>query len=93
MNGTGVVTTDPALREKCAVKGRTPEIGIRITVGEALGHCSKAFRRSKLWEADYVRKTGVPGLAEMMKSHLDLDTVTSEMLDAGIAQDVENRMY
>ena len=36
VNGTGVVTTDPALLAQCAVQGKVPELGVVITVGEAL---------------------------------------------------------
>ena len=93
VNGTGVVTTDPALLAQCAVQGKVPELGVVITVGEAFGHCSKAFRRSKLWASDYVTKEGVPTLAEMMSGHLDLDEALSAQLDEGIEADVQERMY
>ncbi len=93
VNGTGVVTTDPELLALCAVNGKLPELGVLITVDEALGHCSKAFRRSKLWSDDYVATDGVPTLAEMMSGHLDLDAAMTNELDEGIKQDVQTRMY
>lgn len=93
VNGTGVVTRDPELLSLCAVNGKLPELGLLITVGEALGHCSKAFRRSKLWEQDYASREGVPTLAEMMAGHLDLDESTTAELDQGIEDDAKNRMY
>lgn len=93
VNGTGVVTTDPALLAQCPVNGKVPEFGVLVTVGEALGHCSKAFRRSKLWQDDYVAHEGVPTLAEMMSGHLNLDKEMAAQLDAGIEADVQTRMY
>ncbi|MEJ6703653.1 MAG: pyridoxamine 5'-phosphate oxidase family protein [Pseudomonadales bacterium] len=93
VNGTGVMTTDPELLSLSSVNGKSPELGVLITVGEALGHCSKAFRRSKLWQSDYARRDGVPSLAELMTGHLDLDEALTAELDAGIKNDVLTRMY
>ena len=56
-------------------------------------HCSKAFRRSKLWQDDYVAHEGVPTLSEMMSGHLNLDKEMAAQLDAGIEADVQTRMY
>jgi PPOX class probable FMN-dependent enzyme len=93
VNGTGVVTTDPELLALSPVNNKLPEIGVLITVGEALGHCSKAFRRSKLWQDDYIADDGVPTLAEMMTGHLEIDETLSNELDEGIEIDVRDRMY
>ena len=76
-----------------AINNKIPELGILITVGEAYGHCSKALRRSKLWQQDFLADSNVPTLKEMMVAHLDLDEETGEMLEQGIALDVETRMY
>ncbi|MEM9620197.1 MAG: MSMEG_1061 family FMN-dependent PPOX-type flavoprotein [Pseudomonadota bacterium] len=93
VNGTGVVTTDPELLALCPVNGKLPELGILITVTEAFGHCSKAFRRAKLWRKDFVPEAGVPSLTEMMVEHLGLDPALSSELDEGIRNDVQTRMY
>jgi PPOX class probable FMN-dependent enzyme len=93
VNGTGVVTTDPELLAQCRVNGKLPKLGVLITVNEALGHCSKAFRRSKLWQNDYATPEGVPSLAEMMSAHLNLDEATATALDHGIDDDVRTNMY
>ncbi len=93
INGTGALTTDPELLALCAVNGKLPELGVLISVAEAFGHCSKALRRAKLWAGDYAVKEGVPSLAEMMAAHLDLDPEMSDVLDEGIREDVETRMY
>ena len=93
VNGTGAVTTDPKLLARCPVNGKLPTLGVLITVNEALGHCSKAFRRSKLWQDDYVARDGVPTLTEMMSAHLNLDESMSAELDKGIENDVRTNMY
>ncbi|MFT4563456.1 MAG: PPOX class probable FMN-dependent enzyme [Gammaproteobacteria bacterium] len=52
VNGRATVVKDEALLERCAVKGRIPKLGILVAVEEAYLHCAKAFRRSKLWDAE-----------------------------------------
>jgi PPOX class probable FMN-dependent enzyme len=93
INGTGVVSTDPELLGRFPVNGKLPKIVIVVTVTDALGHCSKAFRRSKLWQSDYRADAGVPSLAELMSDHLGLDAQTTEMLELGIDDDARNNMY
>lgn len=93
VNGRGVVSTDPALLQRFEVSGKLPALAIVVTVEEALGHCSKAFRRSRLWQQDYVPTEQVPTLAEMMASHLQLDKDTTDMLEAAIEDDAHNNMY
>jgi hypothetical protein len=93
VNGSGTVTTDPELLAQCPVRGKLPSLGVLIKVEEAFAHCSKAFRRSKLWSQDYMAKEGVPTLAEMMSEHLGLDQAVSKELEEGIEEDVQTRMY
>ena len=93
VNGTGAVTADPDVLALFPVNGKLPQLAIVVTVQEALGHCSKALRRSKLWQDDYVPQHKVPTLAEMMSGHLQLDKDTNEMLEAAIEDDAANNMY
>ncbi|MDH3644939.1 MAG: pyridoxamine 5'-phosphate oxidase family protein [Gammaproteobacteria bacterium] len=93
VNGTGVISTDPELLGRFPVNGKLPQIAIVVTVEEALGHCSKAYRRSKLWQDDHVPKSRVPTLAEMMTGHLKVDEPTMEFLESAIDDDAQNNMY
>jgi PPOX class probable FMN-dependent enzyme len=93
VNGTGMISTDPALLQRFEVGGKLPALAIVVTVEEALGHCSKAFRRSRLWQSDYWPKDKVPSLAELMSAHLQLDVDTKSMLNAAIEDDACNNMY
>jgi PPOX class probable FMN-dependent enzyme len=93
VNGTAIVTTDPALLQPCTVKGKTPSLAIVVTVEEALGHCSKAFRRSRLWQPDYVPTSGVPTLQEMISAHMGLDKDIRQMVDQAIEDDYTNNLY
>ena len=93
VNGTGIISTDPELLKRFEVNGKLPLLVIVVTVEEALGHCSKAFRRSKLWESDHLPRSKAPSLAEMMSGHLQLDEDTTSMLEAAIEDDAQNNMY
>lgn len=93
INGTGTISVDPSLLSLFPVNGKLPELCIVIKIDEALGHCSKAYRRSKLWEDTYKPTEAVPTLAELMSDHLSLSDALSEELDAGIKADVAERMY
>lgn len=50
VNGTAVVSTDPAVRELGAVRGRLPVTALVLTVAEVLYQCPRALVRSKLWD-------------------------------------------
>jgi PPOX class probable FMN-dependent enzyme len=93
VNGKCIISTDPELLQRFEVRGKLPALVIVVTLEEALGHCSKAFRRSKLWQSDYLPKDKVPSLAELMSGHLQLDEDTTNMLRAAIEDDVQNNMY
>jgi hypothetical protein len=93
INGKGVITNDPALLQRFDVNGKLPALVIVFTVEEALGHCSKAFRRSKLWQPDHRPKGKAPSLTELMSGHLHLDEATISLLDKGIEDDARNNMY
>ena len=93
VNGKGIISTDPELLQRFEVNGKLPALVIVLTVEEALGHCSKAFRRSNLWGTDYLPKTKAPSLTEMMSGHLQLDEDTTKMLEAAIEDDPQNNMY
>ena len=93
INGSAFVSVDPDLLSLFPVNGKLPELVIVVTIEEALGHCSKAYRRSKLWEDDFKPTEKAPTLAQLMSAHLDLDKGMSKELDDGIANDVKERMY
>ena len=93
INGSAIISTDPELLNLFPINGKLPELCIVVTIEEALGHCSKAYRRSKLWEEDYKSKNEAPTLAQLMSDHLDLDKGLSKELDEGIENDTKERMY
>ena len=50
VNGRAEVVQDDGLNTKSEVKGRKPKVGIKMHVEQVFFHCSKAFKRSGLWD-------------------------------------------
>jgi uncharacterized protein len=69
VNGRAQIVTDPELLESCAVEGKVPKLALRIEIEQAYTHCSKAFLRSNLWDADrFVDRADLPSPGELMRS-------------------------
>jgi PPOX class probable FMN-dependent enzyme len=87
INGRASVVTEPALRERCAIDGRTPKVAVVVEVHECFLHCGKAFRRGGVWEPEtWPAAGGRPSAGAIVKDHLalDVDAATIEAdLDAG----------
>lgn len=71
INGKARVSTDPALLARMAVQGRLPKSALVVEVEEAMLHCAKALRRSKLWQDDYKQpRNALPSLARMISEQV-----------------------
>ncbi len=91
VNGQVTITTDPALLEFHRINGKLPRTGYLTRVVEAFYHCAKAFRRSKLWDANsQIDKKQLvhPGRAIAQNAGLDLYEAQITY-DAGIEQALE----
>jgi PPOX class probable FMN-dependent enzyme len=72
VNGTAVLVDDPELLADSTVDGKTPKLGILVTVEEAYTQCSKAFIRSDLWNPErHVDPKTMPTSGEMLKAVSD----------------------
>lgn len=79
VNGTAVLSTEQAERERCAdlLTGtrRVPKLVIRVSVQASYLHCAKALMRSDLWNTNkHVQRTALPSMGEMLR-----DQVASRM--------------
>lgn len=71
INGRARVSTDPALLARMAVQGKLPKSALVVEVQEAMLHCAKALRRSKLWHDDYKQpRSALPSLARMISDQV-----------------------
>ena len=72
VNGSAVLVDDAALLAGSEVEGKTPKLGILVTVEEAYTQCSKALIRSDLWNDEkHVDPKTMPTSGEMLKAVSD----------------------
>jgi uncharacterized protein len=70
VNGTAVLSRDPALTAQFAVQGNAPRAVIVVTVKEAYIQCSRALVRADLWNpAKFAAPGAVPSMGTIMAKH------------------------
>ncbi len=92
LNGTAEITTEPALLEPMAVKGKVPRSGILVHIDHAFLHCAKALLRSKFWDPDtQIDRKSFPSLGRMLADQIE--GVDVEAAEAGVEESYKNRLY
>jgi len=86
INGTAVLSDDPALLAGSEVEGKQPKLGIVVTVEQAYTQCSKALVRSELWNPErHVDQKTMPTSGEMLQAvsdpTLDVEEYEAERLE------------
>ena len=86
INGTAVLSDDPALLTGSEVEGKQPKLGIVVTVEQAYTQCSKALVRSELWNPErHVDQKTMPTSGEMLQAvsdpTLDVEEYEAERLE------------
>ena len=93
VQGRASIVRDPALRDRMAVKGRSPELAVVVDVDEAFMHCAKCVVRADLWKPEHwPDPADVPSLSAAIIDQKKL-AVTPEQMDAAMAKDVRERLY
>ena len=96
VNGLARLTTDPDLLQTMSVNGRVPVLAIVVTVEEVFLHCAKAFRRSHLWDQNYLQdRSEMPSLIKMILDDTTGAPDESEMrrIDENLEQDYKRTLY
>jgi PPOX class probable FMN-dependent enzyme len=52
VNGRAALTTDPAVLQRLAARGKPALLAIRLSIEESFFHCAKAFLRAALWNPE-----------------------------------------
>lgn len=80
VNGRAVISTDTALRESMAERGKAPSSVLVITIEELFFHCGKALIRSELWNPEKHLAPGtIPPIGRMVAEQLGgLDPAKAE---------------
>jgi len=72
VNGRAEIVHDPDLLAPSTMEGRTPKLGIRVTIEEAYTQCSKALIRSDLWNPErHIARSDLPSPGAIMRAVAD----------------------
>jgi uncharacterized protein len=75
VNGTARLRDEAAFTDLFAAERQRPRLVIEVRVAEAYLHCSKAFMRSRLWQADaQVDRSVLPSMNQMIHDQMGLAT-------------------
>lgn len=75
VNGTARLRDEAAFTDLFAAERQRPKLVIEVRVAEAYLHCSKAFMRSRLWQADaQVDRSMLPSMNQMIHDQIGLAT-------------------
>lgn len=76
VNGTARLRDEALFTDFFARERQRPKLVIEVRVTEAYLHCSKAFMRSRLWQAEaQVHRSVLPTLGEMIHDQMGVATV------------------
>jgi PPOX class probable FMN-dependent enzyme len=93
VNGRAFILRDEQLLQSMAVDGKSPRLGIGVSVQEVFIHCGKASFRSHLWDPMHwpdVSELASPGC--MLLEHAKPVGMTVEAMDRRFDDD-RNRLY
>ncbi len=69
VNGRAVITDDAELLAPCAIDGKTPKLGLLVSIEEAYTHCPKAFIRAQLWNPErHIERSRLPSSGAILRS-------------------------
>ncbi|MCP3476493.1 pyridoxamine 5'-phosphate oxidase family protein [Bradyrhizobium sp. CCGUVB1N3] len=94
VNGTARLTRSQKLLEFMSVAGKAPKLAIVVTVTEAFLHCTKALKRSRLWQDDYrLDRAKLPSLGQMISDQTVPADLTVKDIEARIEIDAHKNLY
>jgi len=93
INGLASVTTEPALMDRFIHDGKPPRSVALIEIREVYFHCSKALRRSELWNPDRrLPKGAFPTLGKIVRDQFQLN-IPAETIDQALEEDAKTNLY
>ena len=94
VNGRACLTRDPELLATMMVQGKPPKLAIGVEVEECFMHCAKAFKRSRLWQADaWPSATAAPSMAEILMETVKPVGMTLDDMEKRLEEGYRTRMY
>lgn len=94
VNGRAWIVKDEALLERMVFAGKRPHLAIGVQVEECFMHCAKAFKRSKLWDANqWPDPTALAPAARMLLDHARPEGMTVEQMERRLQEGYEKTLY
>ncbi|MFS0868333.1 pyridoxamine 5'-phosphate oxidase family protein [Paenibacillus xylanilyticus] len=94
INGRAAIIQDRDLMTQMQAQGKTPKLGIAVTVEECYMHCGKAFKRSHTWEPEsWPAKEQLPKPARIIAAHAGKLGVTEDEVARSLKETYEKRLY
>ena len=93
INGVAETTTEPEMMERFLVDGKKPRSVMMIEVREVFFHCTKALKRSGLWDASkQVPRETMPSFGQIVRDQMKLD-VAPALIDTALEDDAKKNLY
>lgn len=93
INGTATVSVHDDLMSRFVMDGKRPRSVIVVDVAEVYLHCSKALKRSDLWNPDKrVARSRLPTWGEMLRNQ-GRAFAPVKLIDFVIGQDAKRNLY
>ncbi len=92
VNGAAQILDDAPFFDDMQVAGHRPKLALVVDVHEVFYHCSKAFMRSKLWDASTWDAGGLPSRAQIVKALESIDE-TLEQLERYYGPGYADKLY
>lgn len=92
VNGRAEMSTEAALLQPLAIKGKLPICVLKVTVEEAFLHCAKALIRARLWEPDaQVERSCFPTYGRVLADQIA--GADAAEIDAGEEKSARTELY
>jgi PPOX class probable FMN-dependent enzyme len=92
VNGRAELTSDPAMLEQLAARGRPAILAIRVHVDECFFHCAKAFIRSELWQPNAWPERQKISFGRMYAKQRGADEAAAREIDAFVEADYRDNL-
>ena len=93
VNGIAETTTDPEMMERFVVDGKKPRSVMLIELREVFFHCTKALKRSGLWDpSKHVPRSAMPSFGQIIRDQMKL-LIPAKLIDMGLKDDAKKNLY
>lgn len=93
LNGIATITIDEGLMQRFIHENKRPRAVIAVEVKEVYMHCSKALRRSELWNPEkHISRQEFPTFGQIAKDQYKL-FVPAKLIDIALDHDAKKNLY